>query len=817
VGLALALAACSAPVQGPAGPKGPTGSDGDTGPQGASGEAGHASLTTTTDLPRGDADCPYGGVRYDSVIDNGDGGGTADDGVLQPGEVDTTSTACDGPSSFDYGIDAPQEPVGTHVIDLHGGDGGDAGGRGGVLRATIPNGTGGNLAVVANGAPDTAFTLPGLDHVDLGSHPLDVPAGTTLTPEVIVAGGESGLAVGDVFRYRDNGDGVPQSEDSDEQLYEWTSGGRSAYTGVRVEQGATLVVPATYSPSYGTNSRLTVVSDIDNAGVIESALSGNHRYTLYLWVQHYYGEQGSRIDLEGRDASNSQPYGGEGGALFLRAIRYPLGKSPDCETSAFGGIYNQGAVDTRPGGVGANSYGQAGRQASLCASDEIYNTGPILTGGSTASVQSGAGGPILLRAMTGPLYNSGTLDARGGDGGEMAGSGGQVTLMGRGVVNSGSIVAPGGAIGPGRECVDLCAGGVGGVVDFESRGGGIRNDGSIDSAGGAAVGDTGTVRGGHGGTLSVYAHEGTDGVSGYRPPGSIEWTGDVQLFGGATDPQLQQVGGDGGEASFQLELGTASPDEVQGQAITLYGYPSIDAEGGAGRNGGDAGGMILQQLGGSSPTYAGVVYTETNFAASGGPGVAPTSADISYGGNGGGLSLQAVVSSSPAARAVNRGEVVAEGGPGTQGGESGIATLRSTVGVESSGALDLVGGAGDASSGVGGPANQGCATLGADLGPVSIGQPITCTGGDGASAGSGGLVNVWGTEVDVAADVDTSGGTGFASPGGSGNAILVYSLQTFTVVTGQLTANGGPGSPPGGPGAIVIDGQNWQEGMGGDR
>ncbi|MBW1881394.1 MAG: hypothetical protein JRJ84_23815, partial [Deltaproteobacteria bacterium] len=97
------------------------------------GEDGHEALISTTEIPRGDEECPYGGVQIDIGLDNGDGGGTAGDGILQPGEIDDTEVVCDGAPSFDLTeLDHPGGTPGAFTVDLSGGDasnndGGDGG------------------------------------------------------------------------------------------------------------------------------------------------------------------------------------------------------------------------------------------------------------------------------------------------------------------------------------------------------------------------------------------------------------------------------------------------------------------------------------------------------------------------------------------------------------------------------------------------------------------------------------------------------------------------------------------------------------------
>jgi len=65
------------------------------GSDGTAGADGFASLVSVTDEAAG-GNCADGGERVDIGLDNGDGGGTTRDGVLQAGEIDTTYYVCDG-------------------------------------------------------------------------------------------------------------------------------------------------------------------------------------------------------------------------------------------------------------------------------------------------------------------------------------------------------------------------------------------------------------------------------------------------------------------------------------------------------------------------------------------------------------------------------------------------------------------------------------------------------------------------------------------------------------------------------------------------
>lgn len=74
---------------------GPTGPQGDPGPTGPQGTHGHNALISTTPIAAG-AICAKGGVLITAGTDNGDGGGTAGDNVLQPGEIDVEEVLCNG-------------------------------------------------------------------------------------------------------------------------------------------------------------------------------------------------------------------------------------------------------------------------------------------------------------------------------------------------------------------------------------------------------------------------------------------------------------------------------------------------------------------------------------------------------------------------------------------------------------------------------------------------------------------------------------------------------------------------------------------------
>jgi CSLREA domain-containing protein len=83
------------------GPDGEDGADGVDGEDGQNGGAGASSLLRTTPVTAGDDGCAAGGQRIEGGVDDGAGGATAGDGILDDGEIDTTAIVCNGVSFQD--------------------------------------------------------------------------------------------------------------------------------------------------------------------------------------------------------------------------------------------------------------------------------------------------------------------------------------------------------------------------------------------------------------------------------------------------------------------------------------------------------------------------------------------------------------------------------------------------------------------------------------------------------------------------------------------------------------------------------------------
>ncbi len=109
---------------------GSDGTDGTDGIDGIDGSDGAEALAITSAEAAG-ANCPDGGQRIDIGLDNGDGGGTANNGTLEAGEIDSTYFSCDGSDGFTSLLTSIDEAAGANCpsggqridVGLDNGDG----------------------------------------------------------------------------------------------------------------------------------------------------------------------------------------------------------------------------------------------------------------------------------------------------------------------------------------------------------------------------------------------------------------------------------------------------------------------------------------------------------------------------------------------------------------------------------------------------------------------------------------------------------------------------------------------------------------------
>ncbi len=146
--------------------------NGAPGTNGNDGSDGHNALVNITNEPAG-SNCANGGKKIESGLDNGDGGGIADNGILEAGEVDATNYVCNGLDGADGqdGADGTDGFTSITVTDDQVGANCDAYGNGGTrIRSGLDNGDGGGNprnGTLEDGEVDsTAYICNGADGAD---------------------------------------------------------------------------------------------------------------------------------------------------------------------------------------------------------------------------------------------------------------------------------------------------------------------------------------------------------------------------------------------------------------------------------------------------------------------------------------------------------------------------------------------------------------------------------------------------------------------------------------------------------------------------
>ncbi len=809
--LALFAAGCSG-SDGANGADGSNGSNGSNGADGTSGNNGAVSLIRLTGLPPGDANCGAGGTQVDSGLDNGDGGGTANDGVLQSGEVDATERLCNNTRISRVGsFTAPAGAPGTFSMLTRGGDAtatGGTGGSGGYVQVEFDFGSnGGHLKLFRTGQVDASFALPTLPATsNFGPTPLTVSSTTrvrrvlNLTDTNDIDG--AALVAGDIVQpYNFGCVTYPLSR--------WNSAASSEeITGVRVLQGATLSFDSTIGGC--TLHSVTVDYAVRNEGTITAgreATTGTSD-SVSLNVGSYIGAAGSAVTLTG--ANQATGTGGGGGAFRVEANR---------QGGEVGSVWNFGTIDTS-GGNG-ESGGNSG-SVYVFGSSQVVNTGAVTARGGDATLAAGTGGSssgVQLDAGYGHNHNSGTIDTRGGNGGTNAGSGGYVYLYVNeygDLRNSGTIRTTGGT--PAAGCAAACRGGTGGEVYIQASGD-VISSASITTAGGDGL----TGNGGNGGYIYFYTDTSNSTlVAGDTNAmnGSIAVSGNLDSHGG----NGALAGGSGGYIYAEAYLDNAP----FGQEVAFYGYGGgITTRGGNGDVSGGSGGYVyLQQARGddndSNDTPGGSVLNDLDINTRGG--------DAANGSGGSGGYFWAVTEEERQGsfgfeRVINRGNIVTSGGDGTtQGGSSGYAFLLALDKLENFGSIVANSGRATAAAGNGGNcdtyqySNEGprgitLASEGAEAintGALSnLGGQSTGAGGNGGSSGGILVVGYFGTINSGALASDGGDADTATGAGGDGGNVTIRSISGYSANSGALSATGGtgPAAATGSAGVISIDGQ----------
>jgi hypothetical protein len=731
----------------------------------SNGTGGKTTLVNTTDLPVGDATCAQGGVRFDVGLDDGAGGGTANNGKLEPGEITSTRHVCNGGVPYYPGsITAPGAPAGTFRLDSTGGAGAGANGAAaGAIAVRIRSGTlGGHTRVFKTGVTDAAFTLPMSGSFAPGPVTLPVTANTTLNTFGAVG---DGLSSGDAFFLVNN----------DVTLYRNMGGQAVAATSITVNQGATL----TFSNNFGNDARVRVRNDIRSAGNLTTALLGDNltRGSLVLEMGTYWGEAGSNIYLRGEDDANMA--GGGGGALTLGA---------SAKVVNAGGIVTSGGNGTD----GANG----GAVNLSAATGEVLNSGNIETRGGTGSVgNGGSGGAVTMRAAWRGVKNSGSIDTSGNMGGPNGGNGGQISLAPSQfgpLYNGGALTTRGG------PCADVdCNGGSAGQVLLDSFGGELRNAAPITATGGDGRGQG---NGGNGALVHLYSRDvaGSGGTVSLAA-GELQLSGNIVTRGGAGN-----AGGAGGPIDVVLD----ATNVPQGQQLTLLGYQELIANGGASAAaaGGGGGGIVVSNAvslylnsvfgpGGAALNFANVLARGGNGNPGGPGGTFTLSSQLSFNFNN---------TSEYASNGATTLDLRGGDGDNGESGGGGTVVVRGAYSASNASAVNVSGGevtAGGAASGGG-----GTVVLRGDYGAASNSGAITANGGLSlGNARGGGTVVLMGGPVTNTGAITCNGGsaTNVAGPGGN---ISLLSTSGATTSSGTLSVAAGDGGTANVRGTITVDG-----------
>lgn len=736
-----------------AGPAGDAGANGANGTNGTNGTNGVNALVATTRLGAGDANCPAGGARIDTGLDDGAGGGTSGNGVLETGEVRATQYVCNGTEPvYPRPTTLPAGPAGTAVIDVSGGDG-DAGmgGLGGDAVLSIDLGTrGGNVKLFKTGVVDAGFAASPAPTFRPGTAPLVVSSDL----ELVVFGSDAEARDAGVPAYLrvTVGEPPPGEEDPSLRVFPADGGASLAATSLRVEAGKTLGLAAAFYVPF----------DVHNAGTILG------RPSVEVSSSAFYGAPGSSIRATADGAGGFIDLHADGDLINHGTIStrdalpgQQQGSSQVLVNAWYGVLENTGAIDTRPMPVAS---------------------GPGRPGGNvTLSCPSGRG-----------VRNAGAIDASGGVGTTAGGPAGHVLISsyGRGTLNSGALTSQGGAC----TATD-CSGGDGAFVSLLGYGGDIVNSGRLDASGadGRGVGS-----GGAGGRVLFFSR-GSGTVPVVTPAGSLFVSGTLRATGGRGD-----VGGQGGRVEAHVVT-----DGPRGQELVFSGYATLAARGGSSVSGDGASAGTISLINGAQGESAprqlsGAVVNSTDLIASGGRGV-----------SGGARGLISLLprGSADAQNAVefveNHGALLEARSGDSVGACESVPQSNAQVRLAgahhllNSGTIDVRGGACLATSGA---AAEGGAIELYTNGTLTQAGTLRLSGGAATEqGGSGGSCSARGAFVVNSGAIESHGGDATLA-GGSGGRIEVQSWTGLTVNSGTIAARGGTGMPAGQPGFVLVDG-----------
>ena len=745
------------------------------------------TLVSTTILQPGDTNCPNGGTEIATGLDNGAGGGIAGDGVLQVGEITQTQYVCnnasDGIPLYVGALTPPASPAGAYTINTSGGNGSSgSGGNGNEVTLESTHGTLGGHVKIFNTGVVDASFTIPDITFNAGETPFSVTEDTELNS---YPGTTAGLESGDAFFE------VP-AQNTASGLFENIDGAATAVTSIDVAADVTLTLANNDSNS---TAYFYLEGDMRNAGTITTASqSGDTPGNLQLVINNFIGEAGSHIVLNGGLESSGGYFNITCNGTFINAG----------EIDTFGGPGGEGNDAGDGNNIDVNANGGGG----------IFNTGTLNSqGGSTTADNTGGGqgGNITLQVNYGPLDNSGPLIATGGAGTSSSNSGGQIQLT----VNSvGSIRNSGDLFSNGGNGTTGADGSSANEIDFSNNGGGdILNSGSINTSGGSGIGGG---SGGSGSNLNVNncdcnsANNGNINV----PTGSIRFSGNINTSGGAGSN-----GGDAGDIDMNLDV----QNYPAGQEIELLGYTDVILNGGSSagddNSGGNGGELDMQydhaanSPGNNNNNYgpAGAVLNYANVSTRGGDG------NNGDGGSGGEVYMQTQRDTnfnSTFEFVGSFGTIDGTGGATTVNGDSGgngaYIEFDGINGVQNAGTITVSSGT---ASGLN-VGNNGANSIyfTSDVGPITNRGDLTASGGSAlghnSQGGQGGNINFYGVGINNSGALTCDGGDGSATGGDGGTIYLFSSAAGPTVNSAALAVDGGNGDNGGNEGSIQVDGAN---------
>lgn len=397
---------------------------------------------------------------------------------------------------------------------------------------------------------------------------------------------------------------------------------------------------------------------------------------------------------------------------------------------------------------------------------DIVITGELRGADLGAATQS-----LVLRAPSGNIFVTGTVDSAGGDSTNDGDAAGGIEITARTVVVSGQLIAAGELGGTG-------AGGTGGNVHIISTNGPVLvAQGSVITVGGKS-----TTQGGAGGAIDISADE------------RLWLSGTIDTFGGDGRGQDSVGGGAGGAITLLAgdDLDVVSNVRLRGGAASATG---------TGAAGGAAGALTLDSDGVTRIT--GIIDGRGGLALDQAGGVVT-------GGSAGSLLIGDL--DRPLSIEI-RAPIVAAGGSGLASGghggdvylvaTDGIIGVAATIRVDGGDSLRRAGNAGLV-EGVAGPVGGGIRL--SDLifgqgGAVMTGG--TVNGGTGAVVRLNNTSTLGGLNITASGGLRVDGGAAGTGTGGGGGDIQMRTYDGNASIAGELLSRGGGAQGTGGAGGIL--------------